>query len=50
MTGALERILGLGATRLLGRNNLGYYAGSLDEVRVYARALSATEIASLAAL
>jgi hypothetical protein len=35
---------------LLGRNNLGYYTGSLDEARVYARALGPPEIAALAAL
>ena len=38
-----------GTTLLLGRNDLGYDAGSLDDARVYDRALSAEEIATLAA-
>ena len=32
----------------IGRNNLGYYAGAIDEVRIYSRALGAEEIAELA--
>jgi len=39
-----------GTALLLGRNNLGYFTGSIDEVRVHARALSGTEVAALAAL
>jgi len=33
---------------MAGRNNLGYFTGSIDEVRVYARALSGAEVATLA--
>jgi hypothetical protein len=32
----------------IARNNLGYFSGSIDEVRIYSRALDAGEIAALA--
>jgi hypothetical protein len=36
-----------GSNGILGYDGLGYFKGSMDEVRIYSRVLSATEIAAL---